>query len=154
MKHKLLVIMAAALLSLGSCSPAYDEGYYDEEYYKTNDVALTARNFSSDATVWFIPDKEHADSLPSVLSEWQKISVFHIDAHSSYTIMFDSNDDYLTPIDTYGKEDTLAVYVFKQDIWDSCSWNELVSGEMWSCKAKYSVADALATKGIITYPMR
>lgn len=153
MKRSLLV-MIAVVLGLGACSHDYEAGYYDDTYYETNDVVLTARNFSSDATVWFIPDRDHADSLPDELSEWLKISVYRIDAHSSYSIMFDSNDGYLTPIETYGKDDTLAVYVFKKEIWDSHSWNELASGELWSCKARYSVADALSTGGIITYPMR
>lgn len=137
-----------------SCSAGYDSGYYDDDYYETNDVVLTARNFSSDATVWYIPDKTHADPLSDEMSEWQKISLFEIDTHSSYCIRFDSNDNYVTPIETYGIGDTLTLYIFKKDVWDSHSWQELVNDRLWSCKARYSVADAISAKGIITYPIQ
>lgn len=151
---KRIFAVLTALVLICSCSADYDSGYYDDNYYETNDVVLTARNFSSDATVWYIPDKPHADPLSDEMSEWQKISLFEIDAHSSYSIRFDSKDNYVTPIETYGMGDTLTLYIFKKDVWDSHSWQELVHDGLWSCKARYSVADAISAKGIITYPIQ
>lgn len=152
--NRIIALIAAGFL-FGACSSAfdYDRGNYDDSYYETNSEVLTIRNFSSDATVWFIPDRDHAEVLPDELSEWQKISVFEVEPHSSYPILFDSNDFYVTPIETYGPEDTLIVYVFKKDVWNGYSWKELVEGRLWSCKAGYSVQDAVSSSGIITYPM-
>ena len=53
MKRYIALIALAAALAC-SCSKYYD-GYYDPEYYKSSKEFLTLRNYSSDATVWFIP---------------------------------------------------------------------------------------------------
>ncbi|MBQ0077138.1 MAG: hypothetical protein KBS55_00685 [Bacteroidales bacterium] len=150
---KLFVCAAAAVLAFASCSRDY-EGYYDNAYYEKTKNFLTLRNYSSDATVWYIPDVDHADVLPTELTEWQKIAIYSVDAHSSGSLTFDSSDNYETPVETYGVDDELVIYVFKKDVWNSHSWSELVAGQMWCGKCTLSVEDALKSNGIVTYPMR
>ena len=141
------------LAAVCGCDKYYD-GYYDDLYYETSKDVLTFRNFSNDTTVWFIPDSEHSGNLPEELSEWQKISIWELNPHSACTISFDSNDSYETPVETYGVNDRMVIYVFKKSVWESHSWNELVNGRMWSGKVAYSVDDVLKLNRIVTYPMR
>lgn len=148
-----LLVFALVIVTLGSCK-GYDKGYYDEKYYETNVNFLTLRNYSSDATVWFVPDVEYAENLPSELSEWQRIAIYDVDAHSSGYITFDSNDNYVTPVETYGVGDKMVIYVFKKDVWEKYEWPEIVAGKMWCGKCSLSVEDARELNGIITYPMR
>lgn len=147
----LSVIVAAFLAS--SCDRYYD-GYYDPAYYETSNEFITLRNYSSEATVWFIPEKENSEILPSELSEWQKISVYEIDAHSAVTLTFDSDDGCVTPVETYAPTDRMVIYVFLKKVWDSHEWAELVSGEMWTGKYSYSVDEMLQLKKIVTYPTK
>lgn len=150
-----IIIALSAIALLCSCNKDYyDEGYYDDKYYKSSKEVLILRNFSSDTTVWFVPEKDHATSLPAELSEWQKISICEVQPHSSYSLTFDSNDSYVTPVETYGPSDSLQIYVFKKSVWDSHSWEELVSGKMWSGYCSLSVKDAIDLDGIVTYPMK
>lgn len=154
---KIFVILAAAIFTLSSCNK---DGYVsigegERPPYEDNYGFLLLRNYSSEDTVWFIPDKEHADALPeNELSEWQKISIFHIEAHSSMELTYDSSDNYTTPLETYGVEDRMTFYVFKKSVWGSHSWSELVSGQLWTCKYSLSVEEALAQNRTVTYPMQ
>ena len=155
--RRILYAAAACLLvaALSACSAdKYTEGYYDSKYYESSTSYLTLRNFSSDTTFWFIPEKEYALSLPEELSEWQKISIYEVAPHSSYILTFDSSDSYVTPEETYGPEDSMAIYVFSADAWKHNSWQELVRGSLWTCSGLYSVEDILSLDGIVTYPMR
>lgn len=145
-------VLAAAVLAV-SCNK-YNDGYYDPAYYKTSREFLTLRNFSSEATVWFIPAKENSVTLPAELTEWQKISVYEIDAKSSYTLTFDSDDSYVTPVETYSTTDKMVIYVFPKKVWDAHTWSELVAGQMWTGKGSYTVDEMVALKKIVTYPMR
>lgn len=153
---KYIVLLAAALLTLSSCHKGGYDSMGDSEIppYETNQGFLLLRNYSSDDTVWFIPDKEHADNLPAdALSEWQKISVFTIAAHNSYELTYDSNDNYLTPLETYGVDDKMTFYVFKKKVWDAHTWSELVSKQLWESKCSLSVEDAIKQNRTLTYPM-
>lgn len=152
MKRYIALIALAAALAC-SCDKYY-EGYYDPEYYKSSKEFLTLRNYSSDATVWFIPAKENSETLPEELSEWQKISIYEINGQSACTLTFDSDDSYVTPVETYGPDDRMVIYVFKKDVWDKHGWAELVTGKMWSGKTSLSVEEAVKLKKIVTYPMR
>lgn len=157
MKKTIYLIMAAAVaLMAAACSKdySYDSGYYDDRYYETSKEVLTLRNFSSDTTVWFIPELECAENLPSELSEWQKIAVTQLLPHSSGTLTFDSNDSYVTPIETYGPDDNLSIYVFKKNVWDNYLWSDIVKDRMWCGHCTLSVEEAIALRGIVTYPMR
>lgn len=155
MKKNILIfvsVIAAAFLA-SSCDRYYDK-YYDPSYYETSNDFMTLRNYSSEATVWFIPAKENSGTLPSELSEWQKISIYEIDAHSAMTLKFDSLDSYVTPVETYAPTDRMVIYVFPKKVWDSHTWAELVSGEMWTGKGSYSVDEMVQLNKIVTYPMR
>lgn len=152
MKRNIAIIALVAALAC-SCDKYYD-GYYDPEYYKTSKEFLTLRNFSNDATVWFIPAKENSEVLPDELSEWQKISIYEINGQSALTLTFDSDDNYVTPVETYGINDKIVIYVFKKEVWDACSWEDLVKGKKWSGKCTLSVEEALASRQVVTYPMR
>lgn len=142
-----------ALAAAVSCDRYYD-GYYDDPYYDTNTYFLTLRNYSSEATVWFIPDAECAGELPQELSEWQKISVYEVQPQSAVQLSFDSEDNYVTPVETYGIGDRMTIYVFKKNVWDNTEWSEIVAGSKWCGKCSLSVEDARKLKGIVTYPMR
>ncbi|MBP9987563.1 MAG: hypothetical protein KBT44_06555 [Bacteroidales bacterium] len=150
-KHIAIIALIAALAC--SCDKYYD-GYYDPEYYATSKDFLTLRNYSSDVTVWFIPAKENSETLPDELSEWQKISIYEINGQSARTLTFDSEDNYVTPVETYGIDDEMVIYVFKKEIWDAYEWKDLVKGKKWSGKCSLSVKDALESKSVITYPIR
>lgn len=145
-----LIAMIAGLTC--SCDKYYDR--YDPKYYESSTDFLTLRNYSSDATVWFIPAKENSKVLPDELSEWQKISIFEVSGKSAVTLSFDSKDNYVTPVETYGIKDTMAIYVFKKDVWNKNEWKELVRGQKWCGKCVLSVEDALKLQKVITYPMR
>ena len=149
-------IFAALLLCLVACN----KGSYDSigedcvPPYEQNQGFLLLRNYSSEDTVWYIPDREHSENLPAdALSEWQKISVFVVPAQSSVELTYDSNDNYLTPVETYGVEDNMVFYVFKKTVWDSNDWKALVSNKLWSGKCSLSVQQALAQSRTVTYPM-
>lgn len=152
--YSIITVLAAALLISG-CNKYYD-GIEDSEnkYVEHNSRFLILRNYSSDDTVWFIPDKDCATTLPAVLDEWHKISVFEVEAHSSYDLTFDSTDNYVTPVETYGVNDKMVFYVFKKSVWEANDWATLVSGKMWSGKCELSVDDARALNGFVTYPMK
>jgi len=155
MKQNIIILALMGIIAFVavSCNKSYD-GYYDKEYYETSTEFLTLRNFSSDSTVWFIPERDCADNLPESLSEWQKISIFELAPHSSYVLSFDSNDSYVTPVETYEVNDRIAIYVFKRSVWQSHSWAELVSGKMWSGYCRYSVDEMIELRQIVTYPMK
>ncbi|MBP9986961.1 MAG: hypothetical protein KBT44_03435 [Bacteroidales bacterium] len=148
-----IFLIALAVAGLSSCDRYYD-GYYDDLYYETNTVFLTLRNYSSEATVWFIPDVKCDGELPSELSEWQKIAVYAVEPKSAVQLTFDSSDDYVTPVETYGVNDRMAIYVFKKEVWDSHDWPELVTGKMWCGRCSLSVEEARELHSIVTYPMR
>lgn len=149
--YLLLTVLAIAILD--SCDRYYN-GYYDDPFYETNTMFLTLRNYSSDATVWFIPDASCSGELPSELSEWQTIAIYELEPKSAVQLTFDSGDDYVTPVETYGVNDSMSIYVFKKDVWESHGWPELVSGKMWCGRCSLSVEEARKLHGIVTYPMR
>ena len=155
MKRYIFAIMLAALTVTGisSCDRYYD-GYYDDRYYETNTQFLTLRNYSSEATVWFIPEAACNGELPAEISEWQAISVYTVPPQSAVQLSFDSEDNYVTPVETYGVDDRMTIYVFKEYVWNNCGWDDIVSGSMWCGKCSLSVADARKLNGIVTYPMR
>ena len=149
-------IFAALLLCLVACN----KGSYDSigedcvPPYEPNQCVQLRRNNSTEQTARYIPDREHSENLPAdALSEWQKISVFVVPAHSSVELTYDSNDNYLTPVETYGVEDNMVFYVFKKTVWDSNDWKALVSNKLWSGKCSLSVQQALAQSRTVTYPM-
>lgn len=153
---KILTLFAAAVFALSSCDKEGFDSIGEETIppYETNKGFMLLRNYSSDDTVWYIPDKEHADNLPiDKLSEWQKISIFNIEAHQSYELTYDSNDNYLTPLETYGVNDKMVFYVFKKQVWEAHSWSELVTGRLWECRCELSVEDAIKQNRTLTYPM-
>ena len=148
-----IILAVAALLVLSACDRYYD-GYYDDEYYESSTNFLTLRNFSSDTTVWFIPEKAYAESLPAELSEWQRISIFELWPHSSEILSFDSGDNYETPLETYGVADRFTIYIFKKSVWESYTWQDIVNGKMWCGKCSLTVDDAVAQKRVVSYPIR
>lgn len=148
-----ILLISAAITVLGSCD-RYLDGYYDDRYYETNTDFLTLRNYSSDSTVWFIPEAGCKGDLPSELSEWQLISVYRVPPKSAVQLSFDSNDNYETPVETYGINDMMTIYVFKEKVWDKYGWGDIVAGQMWCGKCRLSVEEAVALHGIVTYPMR
>ncbi|MGN1226917.1 MAG: hypothetical protein ACI4TL_06755 [Candidatus Cryptobacteroides sp.] len=154
---KKIFVILTTLFCLVSCmQKGYDSiGEDCVPPYEHNQGFMLLRNYSSDDTVWFIPDKDHAENLPTEsLTEWQKISVFTVPAHSSYELYYDSQDNYITPVETYGVEDRMVFYVFKKEIWDSKSWQELVEGQLWSGNCSLSVEEARAQNCTLTYPMQ
>jgi len=155
MKNNIIstIFLAFVAMAAVSCDKYYD-GYYDPAYYETSTNFMTLRNYSSEATVWFIPARENSETLPSELSEWQKISIYELGAKSSMTLSFDSDDSYVTPVETYSPTDKMVIYVFPKTVWDSHTWAELVAGKMWTGKCSYSVDEMVALKKIVTYPMR
>lgn len=153
MKRNLLLIILSAVAFV-SCNKDYSDGYYDPPYYEAAKSFITLRNFSSDNTVWFIPDKSCNGMLPAVLTEWQKIAIYEVAAHSSYSMTFDSNDNYVTPIESFGVNDRMTIYVFKKDVWDSHSWSELVNNQLWSSKGEYSAEDFITLNKVVTYPIQ
>lgn len=155
-KIHFILVAVAALLLLPGCNKDYMKDYDEREPFKENKrTFLILRNYSSDDTVWFIPDKAFSVALPAApLDEWHKISVFEVKAHSSYELTFDSTDNYVTPVETYGPDDRMLFYVFKKDVWDSNEFPDLVSGQMWSGKCSLSVEEARELNGFVTYPMR
>ena len=153
---KILTLFAAAVLALSSCNKGDFDSIIGDEIppYETNHGFMLLRNYSSDDTVWYIPDKEHADNLPTdKLTEWQQISIYTVEAHQSYELTYDSNDNYITPLETYGVDDEMTFYIFKKYVWDTHSWSELVAGKLWECKCTLSVEEALAQNRTLTYPM-
>lgn len=154
MKKSIIITMLAAAVLCACDKNYYREGYYDDKYYQSSKEVLTLRNFSSDETVWFVPEQRYAESLPMELSEWDKISVCQVGPHSSYTLDFDSKDNYVTPIETYGPGDRMSIYVFKKSVWEKYSWQEIVEGRMWCGHCTLSVDEAVKLDGIVTYPMR
>lgn len=148
-----IILVAVVLSALCACDRYYD-GYYDDICVPAPDAFLTFRNLSSDSTVWFVPEKACAEALPEELSEWQKISIFELEPHSEQVLFLDSNDDYETPVETYGMDDRFTIYIFKKSVWNSYSWQDLVSGKMWSGKCSLTVDEALAMKATVTYPLR
>lgn len=156
MKNSISHIFAAlSLIALFSaCSKSDYDMMETEPFHEYSTRFLVLRNYSSDDTVWFIPDKDSAASLPSELSEWQKIAIYSIPAHGKLDLTFDSTDNYVTPVETYGVNDKIVIYVFKKSVWDSNVWSALVSGKLWSGKCELSVEDARELNGFVTYPMR
>ena len=155
--RKIFILFAAVLVfALNSCNKqAFDSiGEGGVPPYEQNQGFLLLRNYSSDDTVWFIPDKEHAANLPAdALSEWQKIAIYTIAAHQSFELTYDSDDNYITPLETYGVNDKMVFYVFKKKVWETHPWSELVSGKLWVCKCELSVEDAIKQNRTLTYPM-
>lgn len=154
MRTKIILAVLPAVVALVCGCDRYYDSEYDERYYETSKDFMTLRNFSSDTTVWFIPERDNAATLPSELSEWQSISVYEIGPHSAMILTFDSNDSYVTPVETYGVEDRMVIYVFKKKVWESNDWSALVSGKMWCGCVSYSVDEIVALNKIVTYPMR
>ena len=156
MKNSILSLAVTALLScvLYSGCWKYDCGYYEETYIPTEDVFATLKNYSSEDTVWYIPDKEHSEELPQTLSDWQKISVYEIPARSSENLYFDSTDNYTTPLETYGTADAMVFYVFRKSDWDSHSWEELLNGQMWAGRCSLTVTQMLDSDQTVSYPFQ
>lgn len=148
-------ILTAFMLAAVAACDRYSDGYgYDPSYYRTSSEYMTLRNFSSDTTVWFVPEKQYADALPDSLTEWQRISVYRIAPHSSFILTYDSSDSYVTPEETYGPEDSFTIYVFKSRDWNMYPWKTLVSGQKWVGKVSMTVEEAAGLNNIVTYPMR
>lgn len=148
-----IMVTALVFMVLSSCDRYYD-GYYDDIHHSTSTGFLNLKNYSSEATVWFIPDAETAGNLPSELSEWQKIDVYEVAPQSSVCLTFDSEDNYVTPVETYGIGDRMEIYVFKKDVWDNYGWAEIVAGRMWCGRFSLSVEEARELNGTVTYPTR
>ena len=143
------IVIASALVS---CSK-YVDGYIDYNYGSSTEGSfVTLNNYSSDATVWYIPDLEHASALPETLTEWQKTSVYEVDAHSSFTVWFDSTDGYVTPEETYGVSDTMPFYVFKKSDWDAFTWQELVQDQMWAGVRNFTVQQMIDADSNVIFP--
>ena len=152
MKRNILAFVLVSVLAV-SCDWYYD-GFDEYRYYDNTTQFLTLRNYSSEATVWFIPSKENSENLPSELSEWQKISIYDVDSRSSMSLDFDSDDNYVTPVETYSPTDRMVIYVFLKSVWDSHTWAELVNGQLWSAKVSYSVEEIVAQNKTVTYPIQ
>ena len=150
MKKIIITLMAA--MSLLSCAKYYDTSWVS--YWDSADFFVTLKNYSSDDLIFFIPEKQYAENLPLQLSDWQKISVYEVKANSSISIEFDSDDNYETPIETYGVDDKMFFYIFKQSVWDSNSWEDLVNGKKWVACNSYSVEKIIALKRTISYPIK
>lgn len=148
-----ILALAAALLAATSCDKAYEGSYPVSDPVENNVSFMMLRNFSSETTVWFIPDKACATSLPTVLSEWQLISVWEVKPNSKVSVTFDSNDGYVTPIETYGVDDKMAFYVFKKSVWDSNDWATLVKNKMWCGCCFLSASEVLEMNRMVTYPI-
>lgn len=151
-KHLIrIVVLALSLTVLSSCFQ-YNNGYFDIPLYEGNTDYLTLKNYSSESTIWLIPDAEHAGQLPSELSDWLKTDLYEIEPRMSRQLSFDSTDGYVTPAETYGIGDKMVIYVFKKEIWDNHGWEEIVEGSLWCNKYTLSVDDALNHNKTIIYP--
>ena len=150
---KTIFALILATLAATACSKYYDD--YSWWNYDYSDASFaTLCNYSSEATVWFIPEKKYADNLPEELTEWHKISVYEIAPRESLTLTFDSDDDYVTPIETYGTGDSMVFYVFHKSDWDTHSWKELREGRMWTGWCSLSVSQMLEKNSKLTYPFQ
>ena len=157
MKNRIFCGIAAPLLLLpvlllATGCDKYNVGNTSYDYIQTSSSFATLNNYSSRATVWYIPEKQYADSFPETLSEWQKIDVYEIEARSSHTLTFDSDDNYVTPIETYGASDSMVFYVFFKSDWDSFSWKELCEGKMWAGKCTLTAEQLVKASRTVTYP--
>ena len=156
-KNTFFAIISSIVLGalLPGCDPYGYDSYTDPYSYDTSSDVLSLRNFSSDTTVWYIPDRESAlGTLPAELSEWQKIAIFEILPHSTYYLSFDSGDNYVTPLETYQTTDALSIYVFKKADWRTHTWEELIQNELWCYFGTYTVEQAVAANCTITYPIQ
>ena len=145
---------ALLLLVLSAGCSKYYVGYYEETEVPTEGTFATLRNHSSEDTVWYIPDKDHAGSFPEALSDWQKIALYEIPARSSCSLCFDSEDDYITPVETYGISDAMVFYVFRKSDWDSHSWKELYEGRMWAGIRTLTVSQMLDAGKVVNFPFQ
>lgn len=100
-----------------------DRGDYFDYYPYPDYFLMTLSNDTDIPTVWFIPEKGEGlpDEKPTPDEGSQ--SCFPLDKRSSKDIYV--SEKVTHPTQTYGPEETVPIYVFEAEFFESASWDEI-----------------------------